>query len=203
MYNNRSINLSSNKEHMKNILETKLLLKSVKINSNLIDNRNKKRFNLHNKILLREKRLEKAKINSDLKIKRKAYDVRERHMNKDIRYIENKYKKLNPYFNNGFTQINNQEINKINYYGNYKRKYIDELKNKYYKNNYPIEGIHYVINDVDQLYDNFIDNNNEKLNYNNNENINLYLPIIENKYYKNQMEKYNLIIRITLILIII
>ena len=66
----RRINLLINKEKMKNDLELKLILKSAKINSNIIDNRNKIRQNLYNKILLREKRLEKAQINSDLKIKR-------------------------------------------------------------------------------------------------------------------------------------
>ena len=86
-----------NKELKKNELELKLILKNAKIISNIIDNRNKIRQNLNNKILLREKRFEKAKINSDLKLKRKIYLIRNRQMNRDIRDIETKLKKKSIY----------------------------------------------------------------------------------------------------------
>ena len=93
----RRINFLINKELKKNELELKLILKHAKISSNIIDNRNKIRQNLNNKILLREKRFEKAKINSDLKLKRKIYLIRNRQMNRDIRDIETKLKKKSIY----------------------------------------------------------------------------------------------------------
>ena len=181
----RRINFLINKELKKNELELKLILKHAKISSNIIDNRNKIRQNLDNKILLREKRLEKAKINSDLKIKRKIYLIRDRQMIRDIRDIETKFQKINPFISYYLKRINNEQDNRNNYYINNKLKYIDELKNKYYQKNYPIERIDYVIHDVDNLYEDFIVNdNNEKYNYNKYENYYINLPIITNKYYK-------------------
>ena len=186
--NRRRINLLINKELKKNQLELKLILKNAKITSNIIDNRNKIRQNLNNKILLREKRSEKAKINSDLKIKRKIYLIRNRQMIRDIRDIETQFQKINPFINKDLKRINNEQDNRINYYINNKLKYIDELKNKYYEKNYPLEKINYVINDVDNLYEDFIVNDNkEKYNYNNYDNYYINLPVITNKYYKNEI----------------
>ena len=180
----RRINFLINKELKKNELELKLILKHAKISSNIIDNRNKIRQNLDNKILLREKRLEKAKINSDLKIKRKIYLIRDRQMIRDIRDIETKFQKINPFISYYLKRINNEQDNRNNYYINNKLKYIDELKNKYYLKNYPIERIDYVIHDVDNLYEDFIVNdNNEKYNYNN---YYINLPVITNKYYNKE-----------------
>ena len=70
--------LLSNKERIKYDLEVKLLLKSAKINSNIINNRNIIRQNLYNKNILRGQRLEKAKINSNFKITRKINLIRNR-----------------------------------------------------------------------------------------------------------------------------
>ena len=54
-------------------------------------------------------------------------------MRRDIRDIENEFKKINPIFSNDLMPINNEQANDINYYMNNKLKYIHELKNKYIK----------------------------------------------------------------------
>ena len=203
----RRVNLLSNKERMKNDLEVKLLLKNAKININIINNRNRTRQNLHNKYLLREQRLEKAKINSDLKISRKINNIRNRHMSRDIKDIQNKYKSINPYLSNDLikTNINNNK-DYYYYYSNNRKKYINELKKKFYEKNYSLLGINNVINEVKKLYNDYIVNedmikenndyygNNNYSDNNNNENYlkmkegkNTVLPIIQNRYHINEI----------------
>ena len=199
--------LLSNKERIKNDLEVKLLLKSAKINSNIINNRNIIRQNLYNKNILRGQRLEKAKINSNFKITRKINLIRNRQMSRDIRDIQNKYKSINQVFNNDLIEANNDtKYNNVNYYSYNKRKYIKELKRKFYEKNYSLKGIDNFINEVNKLYDDYIYNeqtripdnyyyrniNYDKNNYFNNIEVNdeknrLILPIIKNRYYKREL----------------
>ena len=207
----RRVNLLSNLERMKIDLEVKLLLKNAKININIINNRNRTRENLHNKYLLREQRLEKAKINSDLKISRKINYIRNKHMSRDIKDIQNRYKSINPYFSSDLikTNINNNKDYYIDYYSNNRKKYINELKKKFYEKNYSLLGINNVVNEVKKLYNDYIvnedmikDNYDYYGNNNNNKNDNgnyfemlgeknAILPIIENRYHTNEIINKN------------
>ena len=147
--NTRHKDLLSNRERMKNELEVKLLLKNVRINNNIIDSRNKARADLYNKFKKREKRIKDAKIISELIILKKIDSIKQRQMSRDIRDIKYRFKLINPMINDGgvvgsspgydddISKINN----KVNYYSMNRRKYIDEIKNKFYDKNSSLKKI--------------------------------------------------------------
>ena len=183
----RRANLLSNRERMKNELEVKLLLKSAKINNNIINSRNKAREELHRKFKQREKRTEIARIASDLMKQNKINYIKNRQMSRDIRDIQYRFQSINPIYNNNNvydkSYINNNQKNyEYKYYSSNRRKYIDDIKNKFYNKNTALKGNNDIINELNKIDNDFI-SNNSPLKINNN---NYYR---NNNYYNN--DDYN------------
>ena len=81
---------------MKNDLEVKILLKSAKLNSNVINYRNQRREKLNNNFLKREEKLKNAKINSGIALLEKINLIKRKQMSRDIRDIQYKFNSINP-----------------------------------------------------------------------------------------------------------
>ena len=214
----RRTDLLLKREKMKNDLEVKILLKSAKLNSNVINYRNQRREKLNNNFLKREERLKNAKINSGIAVLKKINLIKHRQMSRDIRDIQYKFNSINPNIDiyDSIKEKNKQKnynnnYNKINYYSYDRRKYNDEKKNKFFEkynslkwdNN--INNIIYELDNMknDFIYDNMIKKDNNynyyrQIDYYNNEknqNFNItnnplsLLPIIDNKKYNKEIIK--------------
>jgi hypothetical protein len=206
----RRSDILSDRERMKNLLEVKLLLKNAKIKNNIIDSRNKARDELYKRFKKRENRLKDAKIISELLVLKKVNSIKQRQMSRDIRDIKYKFQSIHPNFNNNdIYEINNSKNymkDKVNYYSGDRRKYIDEIKNKFYNKNYGLknsDNIIYNLNKIDndlnqrKISDNNSTNNyyNHNHNHNYNEGINNYNYDLknndENEYINNNFINNN------------
>ena len=190
----RRSDVLSDRERMKNQLEVKLILKNAKIKNNIIDSRNKARDELYKRFKKRENRLKDAKIISELLVLKKINSIKQRQMSRDIRDIKYKFKSIHPISsNNDIYEMNNSKNymqDKVNFYSGDRRKYIDEIKNKFYNNNYGLknsDNILYNLNKIDnELNQRKISGNNSTNNYyNHNYNYNI------NNNYNKDINNYN------------
>jgi len=176
----RRSDILSDRERMKNELEVKLILKNAKIKNNIINSRNKARDELYKRFKKRENRLKDAKIISELLVLKKINSIKQRQMSRDIRDIKYKFQSIRPIFsNNDIYDMNNSKNymkDKVNFYSGDRRKYIDDIKNKFYNKNYGLKNSDNIIYDLDKI-DNDLrktDDNNFTNNYYNNKYNNNY-----------------------------
>ena len=192
----RRSDILSDRERKKNELEVKLILKNAKIKNNIIESRNKARDELYKRFKKRENRLKDAKIISELLVLKKINSIKQRQMSRDIRDIKYKFQSIRPIFsNNDIYDMNNSKNymkDKVNFYSGDRRKYIDDIKNKFYNKNYGLKNSDNIIYDLDKI-DNDLrktdDNNFTNNYYNNNYNNNNY--DYNNNYnhdFKNNLE---------------
>ena len=199
----RRSDLLSDRERKKNELEVKLILKNAKIKNNIIDSRNKARDELYKRFKKRENRLKDAKIISELLVLKKINSIKQRQMSRDIRDIKYKFQSIRPIFsNNDIYDMNNSKNyikDKVNFYSGDRRKYIDEIKNKFYNKNSGLKNSDNIIYDLDKIdsdlnqrkiSDNNSTNNYYNHNYNYNINNNYNKGI--NNYNYNYNENYDL-----------
>jgi len=195
----RRSDILSDRERKKNELEVKLILKNAKIKNNIIESRNKARDELYKRFKKRENRLKDAKIISELLVLKKINSIKQRQMSRDIRDIKYKFQSIRPIFsNNDIYDMNNSKNymkDKVNFYSGDRRKYIDDIKNKFYNKNYGLKNSDNIIYDLDKI-DNDLnlrktdDNNFTNNYYNNNYNNNNY--DYNNNYNYNHDFKNNL-----------
>ena len=176
----RRSDILSDRERKKNELEVKLILKNAKIKNNIIESRNKHRDELYKRFKKRENRLKDAKIISELLVLKKINSIKQRQMSRDIRDIKYKFQSIRPIFsNNDIYDMNNSKNymkDKVNFYSGDRRKYIDDIKNKFYNKNYGLKNSDNIIYDLDKI-DNDLrktDDNNFTNNYYNNKYNNNY-----------------------------
>ena len=187
---NRRNDLLSDRERMKNELEVKLILKNAKIKNNIIESRNKARDELYQRFKKRENRLKDAKIISELLVLKKINSIKQRQMSRDIRDIKYKFQSIRPNFSNNEINDNNNSKNymkdKVNFYSGDRRKYIEEIKNKFYNKNYGLRNSDNIIYDLNKIDNDLnprkISDNNSTNNYNNH---------IYNYNYNNDINNYN------------
>ena len=192
----RRSDVLSDRERMKNQLEVKLILKNAKIKNNIIDSRNKARDELYKRFKKRENRLKDAKIISELLVLKKINSIKQRQMSRDIRDIKYKFKSIHPISsNNDIYEMNNSKNymqDKVNFYSGDRRKYIDEIKNKFYNKNYGLknsDNIFYDLNKIDNdLNQRKISGNNSINNYYNH---NYYYNYNINNNYNKDINNYN------------
>ena len=119
-------------------------------------------------------------------------------MSRDIRDIKYKFKSIHPISsNNDIYEINNSKNymqDKVNFYSGDRRKYIDEIKNKFYNKNYGLknsDNIFYDLNKIDNdLNQRKISGNNSTNNYYNHNYYYNYNYNINNNYNKD-INNYN------------
>ena len=92
----QKIKSSSQNELYRNNLKNQLILKNAIISNKIIDSKIKKREEMYMRSKQRQKRLEMARITSELMRMEKIYKIEMKHLNRDF---NNKYRKINQIFN--------------------------------------------------------------------------------------------------------
>ena len=119
-------------------LEFKLLMKNIKRNQNIIENKNKARLEYKLKREEQNKKLNQIRERNELNIKNKKENFYKRQMSRDLKDLEKRYQILN-YESEMFN--GNEKIKKkkpgieINSFSNIHRVHQNEVKNNFYRKN--------------------------------------------------------------------
>ena len=121
-------------------LEFKLLMKNIKRNKNMIDNKIKARQENKLKREEQNKRLNQIRERNELNMKSKKIDFYKRQMSRDLKDLQKRYQILNYeneiYINNNNEKLKNKKAGiEINSFSNIHRLHQNEVKNNFYKKN--------------------------------------------------------------------
>ena len=140
-------------------LEFKLLMKNIKKNRNIIENRIKTRQEFKLKREEQNKKLDLIRERNELNLKNKKANYYKRQMSRDLKDLQKRYQILNNendiYFNDNKLKNRKPGI-EINAFSNIHRHHVNEVKNNFYNKNKNLKFI--------------IDNN--KINTNKNKDLN-------------------------------
>ena len=150
-------------------LEFKLLMKNIKKNKNIIENRTKTREELRAKKEEYNKKLEEIRMKNELNLQNKKIGFYKRKMSRDIKDLQKRYQILKPeiddnnLYNNDY--ILNQKVGlNINAFSGIHRHHVNEMKNNFYKKN---KNLKFVQNNfLDNLPNNVIEKDNININKN-------------------------------------
>ena len=119
-------------------LEFKLLMKNIKRNRNIIENRIKTRQEFKIKREEQNKKLDLIRERNELNSKNKKIEFYKRKMSRDLKDLQKRYQILNnenDLYNND-NMINNKNVGiKINAFSNIHRNHVNKVKNNFYKKN--------------------------------------------------------------------
>ena len=141
-------------------LEFKLLMKNIKRNRNIIENRNKTRQEFKQKRDEYNKKLDEIRLKNVLNFKNKKIEFYKRQMSRDLKDLQKRYQILKPGLDEAELQNKNAGI-KIDTFSHIHRQQVKKMKNNFYKKN---ENLKFEQN-------NYIENfqyNTDKINLNNN-----------------------------------
>ena len=120
-------------------LEFKLLMKNIKRNRNIIENRIKTRQEFKIKREEQNKKLDLIRERNELNSKNKKIEFYKRKMSRDLKDLQKRYQILNnenDLYNNNDNMINNKNVGiKINAFSNIHRNHVNKVKNNFYKKN--------------------------------------------------------------------
>ena len=137
-------------------LEFKLLMKNIKKNRNIIENRIKTRQELKLKREEQNKKLDLIRERNELNLKNKKANYYKRQMSRDLKDLQKRYQILNNendiYFNDNKLKNRKPGI-EINAFSNIHRHHVNEVKNNFYNKN---KNLKFIINN------NKIDTNKNK-----------------------------------------
>ena len=137
-------------------LEFKLLMKNIKKNRNIIENRIKTRQEFKLKREEQNKKLDLIRERNELNLKNKKANYYKRQMSRDLKDLQKRYQILNNendiYFNDNKLKNRKPGI-EINAFSNIHRHHVNEVKNNFYNKN---KNLKFVINN------NKIDTNKNK-----------------------------------------
>ena len=119
-------------------LEFKLLMKNIKKNRNIIENRIKTRQEFKLKREEQNKKLDLIRERNELNLKNKKANYYKRQMSRDLKDLQKRYQILNNendiYFNNNKLKNRKPGI-EINAFSNIHRHHVNEVKNNFYNKN--------------------------------------------------------------------
>ena len=119
-------------------LEFKLLMKNIKKNRNIIENRIKTRQELKLKREEQNKKLDLIRERNELNLKNKKANYYKRQMSRDLKDLQKRYQILNNendiYFNDNKLKNRKPGI-EINAFSNIHRHHVNEVKNNFYNKN--------------------------------------------------------------------
>ena len=137
-------------------LEFKLLMKNIKKNRNIIENRIKTRQEFKLKREEQNKKLDLIRERNELNLKNKKANYYKRQMSRDLKDLQKRYQILNNendiYFNDNKLKNRKPGI-EINAFSNIHRHHVNEVKNNFYNKN---KNLKFIINN------NKIDTNKNK-----------------------------------------
>ena len=137
-------------------LEFKLLMKNIKKNRNIIENRIKTRQEFKLKREEQSKKLDLIRERNELNLKNKKANYYKRQMSRDLKDLQKRYQILNNendiYFNDNKLKNRKPGI-EINAFSNIHRHHVNEVKNNFYNKN---KNLKFIINN------NKIDTNKNK-----------------------------------------
>ena len=137
-------------------LEFKLLMKNIKKNRNIIENRIKTRQEFKLKREEQNKKLDLIRERNELNLKNKKANYYKRQMSRDLKDLQKRYQILNNendiYFNDNKLKNRKPGI-EINAFSNIHRHHVNEVKNNFYNKN---KNLKFIINN------NEIDTNKNK-----------------------------------------
>ena len=137
-------------------LEFKLLMKNIKKNRNIIENRIKTREEFKLKREEQNKKLDLIRERNELNLKNKKANYYKRQMSRDLKDLQKRYQILNNendiYFNDNKLKNRKPGI-EINAFSNIHRHHVNEVKNNFYNKN---KNLKFIINN------NKIDTNKNK-----------------------------------------
>ena len=120
-------------------LEFKLLMKNIKRNRNIIENRIKTRQEFKIKREEQNKKMDLIRERNELNSKNKKIEFYKRKMSRDLKDLQKRYQILNnenDLYNNNDNMINNKNVGiKINAFSNIHRNHVNKVKNNFYKKN--------------------------------------------------------------------
>ena len=128
-------------------LEFKLLMKNIKKNRNIIENRIKTRQEFKLRREEQNKKLDLIRERNELNVKNKKTDYYKRQMSRDLKDLQKRYQLLNNendiYFDNN--KIKNRKPGiEINAFSNIHRHQINQVKNNFYNKN---KNLKFIIDD--------------------------------------------------------
>ena len=119
-------------------LEFKLLMKNIKKNRNIIENRIKTRQEFKLKREEQNKKLDLIRERNELNLKNKKANYYKRQMSRDLKDLQKRYQILNNendiYFNDNKLKNRKPGI-EINAFSNIHRHHVNEIKNNFYNKN--------------------------------------------------------------------
>ena len=119
-------------------LEFKLLMKNIKKNRNIIENRIKTRQEFKLKREEQNKKLDLIRERNELNLKNKKANYYKRQMSRDLKDLQKRYQILNNendiYFNDNKLKNRKPGI-EINAFSNIHRHHVNEVKNNFYNKN--------------------------------------------------------------------
>ena len=122
-------------------LEVQILLKNIKNNNKLIQQRNKTREEIMKRKDERDKKMEEVlRRNEQLEFEKKN-KIKKRQMSRDVKNIQRRYNILKPMYDDKDIYYNNENIknkkigNQIQVFSTNRRTHLNEVKNKFYESN--------------------------------------------------------------------
>ena len=157
-------------------LEFKLIMKNIKKNRNIIENRIKTREEYKMKREEQNKKMNEIRQRNENNMKNKKMELYKRQMSRDLKDLHKRYQIFKPeYDENDYYYYNNKNKQpgmKINAFSGIHRHHVNQIKNNFYKKNEKLK---------------FIQNNFLDININKTENKNYNI----NNYKKNKFNVPN------------
>ena len=119
-------------------LEFKLLMKNIKKNRNIIENRIKTRQEFKLKKEEQNKKLNLIREKNELNMKNKKIEFYKRQMSRDLKDLQKRYQILNnenELYNNEYKIKNKKAGMNVNAFSGLHRNHVNEVKNNFYKKN--------------------------------------------------------------------
>ena len=145
-------------------LEFKLLMKNIKKNRNIIENRIKTRQEFKLKREEQNKKLDLIRERNELNLKNKKANYYKRQMSRDLKDLQKRYQILNNendiYFNDNKLKNRKPGI-EINAFSNIHRHHVNEVKNNFYNKN---KNLKFIIDNKNNIDTNKNKDSNNKIN---------------------------------------